>query len=121
LHISTSPNKRTLYNFGAQANGAECLRLAAWRMCEAGIVPSMLIHDGILLEVRANEQIEMAINIMRTAGRDVCDGFEIDVEVDQLLKPGQRYRDKRQLAQQMWDTILDVLETVRALPRRAVS
>jgi hypothetical protein len=121
LHISTSPNKRTLYNFGAQANGAECLRIAAWRLCEAGIVPSMLVHDGILLEVRDTEQIETAINIMRAAGRDVCGGFEIDVEIDQLLKPGQRYRDKRELAQQMWDTIMDVLKTVRAAPRRAVS
>src|SRR5262249_33149437 len=64
LHISTSPNQRTLYNFGAQANGAECLRLAAWRLCEAGIVPSMLIHDGILLEVRGQEQVEHAIEIM---------------------------------------------------------
>ena len=121
LHLSTSPNKRTLYNFGAQANGAEMLRLATWRMCEAGIVPSMLVHDGILLEVRDAEQIKTAIDIMRAAGRDVCAGFEIDVEIDQLLKPGQRYRDKRDLARQMWDTIMDVLETVRAVPRRARS
>jgi hypothetical protein len=121
LHISTSPNKRTLYNFGAQANGAECLRLAAWRMCEAGIVPSMLIHDGILLEVQDTEQIETVINIMRAAGRDVCGGFEIDVEIDQLLKQRQRYCDKRELAKEMWDTIMDVLETVRAMPRKAVS
>jgi hypothetical protein len=88
LHISTSPNQRTLYNFPAQANGAECLRLAAWRLCEAGIVPSMLMHDGILIEARDQEQIAHAIEIMRAAGRDVCDGFEIDVEVDQLLRSG---------------------------------
>jgi DNA polymerase I-like protein with 3'-5' exonuclease and polymerase domains len=121
LHISTSPNERTLYNFGAQANGAECLRLAAWRLCEVGIVPSMLIHDGILIEVRDTEQIEQAIEIMRAAGRDVCGGFELDVEKDQVLKPGQRYRDKRELAQQMWDTIMNVLESVRAVPRRVAS
>ena len=48
LHISTSPNKRTLYNFPMQGNGAEMLRLAAWRLCEVGIVPYMLIHDGML-------------------------------------------------------------------------
>jgi hypothetical protein len=119
LGISTSPNPRTLYNFPAQSNGAECLRLAAWRLCEAGIVPSMLIHDGILLEVQDQEQIEHATEIMRAAGRDVCGGFEIDVEVDQRLQPGQRYRDKRALAQAMWATIMDVLETVRAVPRRA--
>ena len=49
LQISHSPNKRTLYNFPMQGNGAEMLRLAAWRMCEAGIIPNMLIHDGVLL------------------------------------------------------------------------
>jgi hypothetical protein len=121
LHISTSPNQRTLYNFPAQANGAEMLRLAAWRLCEAGIVPSMLIHDGILIEARDREQIEQAIEIMQAAGRDVCDGFEIGVDIDQSLRSGERYRDKRELAQQMWATIMDVLETVRAVPRRAVS
>jgi hypothetical protein len=119
LHISTSPNQRTLYNFPAQANGAEMLRLAAWRLCEAGIVPSMLIHDGILIEARDREEIAHAIEIMRVAGRDVCGGFEIDVEIDQLLTSGHRYRDKRELAQQMWATIMDVLEAARAMPRRA--
>ena len=57
LHIATSPNRRTLYNFPCQAGGAEMLRLAAWRLCEAGITPNMLIHDGLLLEVRDREQI----------------------------------------------------------------
>ena len=65
LYLSHSPNKRTLYNFPMQGNGAEMLRLAAWRLCEAGIVPSMLIHDGILLEVRDEEQIAHAIEIMK--------------------------------------------------------
>ena len=46
-----SPNKRTLYNFPMQGGGADMLRIAAWRLCEAGIIPSMLVHDGILLEV----------------------------------------------------------------------
>jgi hypothetical protein len=121
LHISTSPNRRTFYNFPAQSAGAEMLRLAAWRLCEAGIVPSMLIHDGILIEAQDQEQIEQTIEIMRVAGRDVCGGFEIDVDIDQLLKPGQRYRDKREVAQEMWKTIVDVLESVKAIPKRAVS
>jgi DNA polymerase family A len=45
LHISTSPNQRTLYNFPMQSGGAEMLRLATMRLCEAGVVPIMLIHD----------------------------------------------------------------------------
>ena len=65
LRISTSPNKRTLYNFPMQSNGAEMLRLAAWRMCEAGVIPCMLIHDGLLIEARNTEQVEQAKQIMR--------------------------------------------------------
>ena len=115
LHISTSPNQRTLYNFGAQANGAEMLRLAAWRLCEAGIVPSMLVHDGILIEVRDREQIAHAIEIMREAGRAVCNGFEIGVDIDQKLEGGARYQDKRTVAKEMWATVMGTLQSIGAL------
>jgi DNA polymerase I len=117
LHLSNSPNKRTLYNFPMQGNGAEMLRLAAWRLCEAGIIPSMLIHDGILIEARNEEEIAAAIEIMKTAGRDVCGGFEIGVDVDQRLERGARYRDKRPVAQKMWKAIMDVLRAIGALAR----
>jgi DNA polymerase I len=120
LRITTSPNERTLYNFPMQSGGAEMLRLAAWRLCEAGIVPSMLIHDGILLEVTDQEQIELAKEIMRAAARDTCDGFEIGVDVDQMLVGGARYHDKRPMAVKMWNTIMHTLEAVKAMPRQAV-
>jgi DNA polymerase-1 len=119
LHITTSPNKRTLYNFPMQANGAEMLRLAAWRLCEAGIVPCMLVHDGILLEVKDNEQIAHAMEIMREAGRDVCNGLEIGVDEDQRLELGARYRDKRPMAKQMWETIMRVLQKIGAVKAAA--
>ena len=115
LYISTSPNQRTLYNFGAQANGAEMLRLAAWRLCEAGIVPSMLVHDGILIEVCNKEQIAHAIEIMREAGRTVCNGFEIGVDIDQKLEGGARYQDKRTVAKEMWATVIGTLQSIGAL------
>jgi DNA polymerase I-like protein with 3'-5' exonuclease and polymerase domains len=121
LRISTSPNKKSLYNFPMQANSAEMLRLATWRLCEAGIIPSMLIHDGILLEVDNREQIAHAIEIMLAVGRDVCDGFEIGVDVDQMLIGGARYRDKRPVAQRMWDSIMRALQAVGALQKRVVS
>jgi DNA polymerase-1 len=116
LYLSTSPNERTLYNFPMQGNGAEMLRLAAWRMCEAGIIPNMLIHDGILIEATCEEQIEHAKEIMRVAGREVCDGFEIGVDVDQILVRGARYRDKRPVAKKMWRTMMEALQAVGALP-----
>ena len=119
LHITTSPNQRTLYNFYPQSCGAEMLRLAAVRLCDAGIVPVMLIHDGILLEVSDREQIEHAMEIMRAAGREVCNGFEIGVDIDQMLIGAARYGDKRPVAQKMWGTMMSALEAVKAIPRRA--
>jgi DNA polymerase I len=116
LHISHSPNKRTLYNFPMQSGGAEMLRLAANRLCGAGLVPSMLVHDGILFELESEEQVQHAIEIMRIAGSDVCGGLEIGVDVDQKLVGGARYRDKRPMAKKMWETVLGVLREIGALP-----
>jgi hypothetical protein len=104
-----------------QSGGAEMLRLAAWRLCEAGIVPIMLVHDGILFEETDAEKIEIAKDIMRASGRDCCNGFEIGVDEDQLLKGGARYRDKRLMAQSMWASIMDVLQAIGALPRKATA
>ena len=61
------------------------LRLAAVRLCEIGLVPSMLVHDGILLELENEAQIAEAADVMRWAGREVCNGFEIGVDIDQKL------------------------------------
>src|SRR4029453_12120196 len=106
LHLSTSPNKRTLYNFPMQSGGAEILRLAAWRLCEAGLIPNMLVHDAILLELDNEEQVAHAIEIMRKAGQDVCDGLDVGVDVNQLLKHGERYQDDRPMAQKWGKKIL---------------
>jgi hypothetical protein len=95
------------------------IRLAAVRLAEAGIIPCMLVHDGILFEETDPERIEHAKEIMRSAGREVCNGFEIGVDVDQMLVGGERYRDKRPMAQAMWTTIEDTLTAIGALKRRA--
>jgi DNA polymerase family A len=115
MHLSSSPNPRTLYNFPMQSGGASMLRLAATRLCDAGLVPSMLVHDGILLELQRAEQVEQAIAIMRDAGTEVCNGLEIGVDVDQRLERGARYRDKRDMAKKMWREIMRVLIEIGAL------
>ena len=115
LHLSHSPNRRTLYNFPMQTGGAEMLRLAANRLCDAGLVPSMLVHDGILFELDTEEQVEHAKEIMRAAGRDVCGGFEIGVDEDQKLIGGARYRDKRPVASKMWDVVMETLREIGAI------
>jgi DNA polymerase I-like protein with 3'-5' exonuclease and polymerase domains len=119
LHLSTSPNKRTLYNFPMQSGGAEMLRPAANRLCEADLVPIMLVHDGILFELDNEEQVAHAIEIMRASGREVCGGLDIGVDVDQKLIGGARYRDKRPVAMRMWQTVMEVLEQIGALPKAA--
>jgi hypothetical protein len=121
LRLTTSPNKRTLYNFPMQSGGAEMLRLAAQRLCEAGIVPCMLIHDGILLEVQSERELKDAKEVMRGAGRDVCNGLDIGVDLDQKLEHGARYQDKRPMAKQMWATIMRALQTIGALPKRGAA
>jgi DNA polymerase-1 len=118
LHISTSPNKRTLFNFPMQSGGAEMLRLAANRLCDAGLIPSMLVHDGILLELRGSEQVEQATEIMRVAGTEACGGLEIgaDIDFDQRTS-GRRFRDKRDVAKAMWTTVMGVLQDLGAVAK----
>jgi hypothetical protein len=117
LWLSHSPNKRTLYNFKMQSGGAEMLRLAANRLCDAGLVPIMLVHDGILFELDTEGQVEHAKEIMRAAGTEVCNGLEIGVDADQKLIGGAHYRDKRPVAQSMWTTVMDALRAIGALPK----
>lgn len=119
LHLSTSPNQRTLYNFPMQGGGSAMLRLAACRLCEAGLVPDMLVHDGILLEVQNQQQVEQAMDIMRRAGTEVCGGLEIGVDVDQRLENGARYRDGRPVAKTMWATVMNALQEIGAIDGNA--
>jgi hypothetical protein len=121
LYITASPNKRTIYNFPCQSGGAAMLRLATIRLCEASIIPIMLIHDGILFEETDPEKLEHAMEIMRQAGCDICNGLEIGVDIDQKLAGGACYRDKRPMAQKMWATIMNTLQTIGALPLREVA
>ena len=78
----------------------------------------MLVHNGILLELENEDQVTQAIEIMRWAGREVCNGFEIDVDIDQRLEYGNHYQDKRPLARKMWATVMDALATVMAVPQK---
>ena len=95
------------------------LRLATNRLCDAGLVPSMLVHDGILFELDTEEQVQHAIEIMRIAGTEVCGGLEIGVDVDQRLIGGARYQDKRPVAKHMWEVVVDVLRKIGALSAEA--
>ena len=118
LQLSHTPNRRTIYNFPMQSGGAEMLRLAANRLCEADLAPIMLVHDGILFELDSEEQVQHAAEIMRVAGADVCDGLAIGVDQDQKLLNGTRYQDKRPLAKKMWATVTGTLIEMGALRKK---
>jgi hypothetical protein len=122
LRISHSPNQRSLLNFPMQSDGAEMLREATVRLCDAGIVPIMLVHDGILFEETDIRRIEEAIEIMRAVGYEICDGIDVGVDLDwSTPKHGLRYRDKRPVAKKMWATIMDVLVSIGAIPLKDAS
>jgi hypothetical protein len=122
LRISHSPNQRSLLNFPMQSDGAEMLREATVRLCNAGIVPIMLVHDGILFEEADPRKIEEAAEIMRAVGREICDGIDVGVDLDWCTKLHRhRYHDKREMAKKMWDTIMDVLVSIGVLPLKDVA
>ena len=120
MRLTHSPNKRSILNFPMQAGGAEMLRLATVRLVDAGIVPIMLVHDGILFEETDPRRIEEAREIMRAVGRELCDGINVGVDVSwsSIAAGDRRFRDKRPMAKAMWGTIEDVLRTIGALPKQ---
>jgi DNA polymerase I-like protein with 3'-5' exonuclease and polymerase domains len=121
LRLSNSPNKRTLYNFPMQSGGAGMLRVTSNRLCDAGLLPSMLVHDGILLELKNGEEVEHVLEIMRKAGAETCGGLvEVGADIDfDQRKKGARFIDKRPIAQKMWATIMDVLILIGAMKETA--
>jgi DNA polymerase-1 len=124
LHLTSSPNVRALFNFPMQSGGADMMRLAVVALCEADIVPTMPVHDGLLLEVDGASQVERAVEIMRWAGREVCNGLEVGVDggdPQQWMTNGARFHDKREMAKRLWATMMGTLENVGAVPRRRAS
>ena len=99
-----------------QSGGAEMLRLAANRLCDAGLVPACWCTTASCSNWITRSRLQHAIEIMRVAGTEVCGGLEIGVDEDQKLKGGARYCDKRPMAKHMWKVIMDVLREIGALP-----
>jgi hypothetical protein len=46
----------------------------------------------------------------------VCNGLGVGVDVDQELRHGARYQDKRAVAKQMWASVMDILRLIKAIP-----
>lgn len=109
LRVGVDPNPRSLRNYPCQANGAECLRLAACFATEQNIEVCALIHDAVLIAAPL-EQLDHDIERMREAlalaSRIVLDGFEMRTDVNVIRFP-DRYQDPR--GDVMWDRVMALI------------
>lgn len=74
-------------------------------------MPSMPVHDAFLMELKTDEQVRHALEIMGNAGRAVCDGFTIGVDRENI---NRRFADKRPVSRRMWATIVASLKKLGA-------
>jgi hypothetical protein len=97
LRNGTDKSERTARNFPMQANGAEMMRVASWRMTEGGINVCAPVHDAFLIEAAASEidqVVEAAQMHMAAASRAVLAGFELRSDAKVYRHP-ERYSDPR--------------------------
>jgi DNA polymerase family A len=121
VHLGEYPNPRSLRNFPAQGNGAECLRIACCLGTERGIEICAPIHDAVLICAPLDgldEDIARMRAAMAEASRAVLGGFELGTDVHAVRYP-DRYTDKR--GRIMWDRVCALVLDARAQPeaRRA--
>jgi DNA polymerase-1 len=93
LHLSGSPNFRSVGNFPCQANGAEMMRRAAVYGAKEGIRLCCPVHDAFLIEA-PEEGIEHVVfrmkRCMAKASRDVLDGFELKTD-EKIIRHPDRF------------------------------
>jgi DNA polymerase I-like protein with 3'-5' exonuclease and polymerase domains len=98
----TSPT--TLMNAPMQGNGSEMLRLAAVFARQAGLTVNAPLHDALMIEARAEDEVDATRtmrNCMNRASRLVLDGVEVKVKNHPVRWP-DRYMDDRVEAKDMW-------------------
>ena len=97
MEVHAGTKTRTLFNFTAQANGAECMRIAAIAAHEAGIMVCAPVHDAFWIMAPLDEldaKIAQMAAIMERASHAVC-GLTIPVEVAYVVKYPQCLGDVR--------------------------
>jgi DNA polymerase I len=115
-HIHTGhgaePNYRSMRNFPLQGGCAEIMRIAAWLATERGVRICAPVHDAFLICSfidRFEDDILLMQACMAEASRIALGGFELLTDVKRVVY-SDRYMDKR--GKVMWDTVMEVLETL---------
>ena len=113
-------NPRSIVNFAVQSTAAEILRSACYRCTEHGIRVLALVHDSLLVEGPESEIEEIARETERhmvEASAEVLDGFPIRVDRGTPVVYPQRFAEKREGAQAMWEKVVGYLHSVPANSR----
>jgi hypothetical protein len=111
-------NPRTVRNFPIQSTGAEVLHVACILAERRGIQVVAPVHDAIMAQAAVQDADAVSFELdraMRDAAAVVLRGYELPTDV-QLIRPGQRYHDKRGIA--MWETVTKLvakLESAKAI------
>jgi hypothetical protein len=116
MAVHAETKRRTLLNYPCQANGAECMRLAAIAAYEAGIRIAAPAHDAFWIMAplaELGDTIAAMTKIMIAAGRAVA-GIDIPVEVSAEVRWPQCVGDVRKekaKGQAMWAEIQALLDS----------
>ena len=109
LKCPSGSNPRTIRNFPMQSAGAMILHTACLLAERRGVEIVAPIHDAFVAQCDARdvEDVSAALDrVMRDASAVVLRGFELPTDC-QIIRPGERYFDKRGKA--MWDTVTRLL------------
>ena len=105
LKCPSGSNPRTIRNFPMQAAGAMILHTACLLAERRGVEIVAPIHDAFVAQcdVREVEDVSAALDrVMRDASAVVLRGYELPTDC-QIIRPGERYFDKR--GEAMWETV----------------
>jgi DNA polymerase I-like protein with 3'-5' exonuclease and polymerase domains len=102
-------NPRTVRNFPMQSTGAEILHVLCILAERRGIEIVAPVHDAVMAQCPAEfvGDVSTALDrCMRDAAAIVLRGYELPTD-EQLIRPGERFYDKRGVA--MWTTVTKLL------------
>jgi DNA polymerase-1 len=117
MAVHADTRRRTLLNYPEQAGGADCMRLAAIAMHEAGIRIAVPVHDAFWIAAPLDElddAIATAMALMTRAGSVVTGGLDIPVEVSAKVCWPQCLGDVRApeaKGQAMWTEVRDLMRS----------
>jgi len=97
----------SMLNWPMQSNGGEMLRVAICLTVERGVEVVAPIHDALMIMApldRLDADIEKTKTAMLEASRVVLGGFEVGVDVEQIVRYPDRYMDER--GRVMWDKVV---------------